>query len=303
MYIVYIASAIIISGGCLLVSGYLIWRAVLGKPSEGYIPILAYHKIDHRFELGGTWNTPGQFQRQMEYIKSKGIIPVTLSQALELMKNGRTKNEKYVCLTFDDAYEGLYHHAWPILKKFGYPATIFVVTDFVGRNNEWDVNWGGRKFKHLGWEQIAEMSEAGIEFGSHTRSHRDLRFLNEEQMMDELAGSREILEEKLGKKIQTISYPFGRYNKKVVESASSCGYLCACSLVPKMKNNQIDYMALRRCALYITDNIWGFENKIYQESKWFWLQDLWCRIVNFCAGGTIVVQNIQKNIFRRKRVL
>jgi peptidoglycan/xylan/chitin deacetylase (PgdA/CDA1 family) len=262
---------------------------------------LAYHKVDKKFELGGTWTTPVQFQKHMDHLKANGITPVTLSRAVELMKSGEGRNKKYVCLTFDDAYEGLYHYAWPILQKHGFPATIFVVTDYVGRENDWDVNWGGRKFGHLGWKQIIEMAKAGIEFGAHTRTHQDLRKLDDEDLRDELAGAKYILEKNLGKIIGTLSYPFGRYDQRVMDAAAECGYISACSLSPKMKNSQINFMALRRSAVYITDIMWNYHNKIFQEGRFFWLQDIWCRLVNFCAGGTIVAQNAIK-AFRSLKV-
>lgn len=285
----------------LLLIGYLLWRLILGKPADDYIPILAYHKVDKKSELGGTWATPKQFQKQMEYIKIKDITPVTFSRAVELMRSGESRNKKYVCLTFDDAYEGLYHHAWPILKKYGFPATIFVVTDYVGQDNDWDVNWGGRKFRHLDWNQIIEMSESGMEFGSHCRTHQDLRQLNDEHLINELAGSKIILEKNLGKKIETLSYPFGRYNQRVMDAATGCGYIAACSLSPRAKNSQINFMALRRNAIYITDVMWSFKNKIYQDEAWFWLQDIWCRVINYCAGGTIIMQKAQKIFLFKKQ--
>ncbi|HAD82341.1 MAG: hypothetical protein A2509_09200 [Candidatus Edwardsbacteria bacterium RIFOXYD12_FULL_50_11] len=297
MYIVIFIILVVIISCSLLFLGYIVWRARFGRPAGNYIPILTYHKVDKKFELGGTWTTPEQFQKHMDYLKAKGITPVTLSRAVELMKSGEGRNKKHICLTFDDAYEGLYNYAWPILQKHGFLATIFVVTDYVGRENDWDVNWGGRKFRHLGWKQIIEMSEAGIEFGSHTRTHQDLRRLDDEELREELAGAKNILEKYLGQKIGTLSYPFGRYDQRVMEAAGEYGYEAACSLSPQMKNNQINFMALRRSAIYITDMMWNYRNKIFQEGRFFWLQDLWCRMVNFCAGGTIVVQNIIK-LFR-----
>ncbi len=300
MYIVISLIIIIALLYGLLLVGYLIWRSKFGKPADNYIPILAYHKVDKKFEIGGTWTTPGQFQKQMAYIKAKGITPVTLSRAVELMKSKESRNKKYVCITFDDAYEGLYNYAWPVLQKYGFPATIFVVTDYVGKENDWDVNWGGRKFRHLGWQQIINMSKAGIEFGSHTRSHRDLRRGDDEDLKYELAGSRIILEERLGKKIKTLSFPFGRYNHRVITAAVEFGYETACSLSPQQRNNQINFMALRRSGIYITDSMWDYQNKIFQEGRWYWLQDLWSRIVNLCAGGTIVVQNILNTSHEKK---
>lgn len=296
--ITLIIIAFIICG--LLFIGYLIWRLILGKPADSYIPILAYHKVDRKFELGGTWTTPEIFEKQMAYIKSRGIMPVTFSQAVELMKSGEGENKKYICITFDDAYEGLYKYAWPVLKKHGFAATIFVVTDYVGMDNDWDVSRVGWKFRHLNWNQIIEMSESGIEFGSHSRTHQDLRHLDAEELRNELAQSKITLEKYLEKIIGILSYPFGRYNQRVIDAAVGCGYVSACSLSPRIKNSQINFMALRRSAIYITDTMWNFKNKIYQRGAGFWVQDIWCRIANFCAGGTIIMQKTHKLFFPKK---
>lgn len=294
MFIVTILAITVVSGCCLLAFDYLIWRSQRNRSINPVIPILAYHKVDKKFEFGGTWTTPGQFKRQMEFVKDQGMVTVTISRAVEIIKEGRKDKDKYLCITFDDAYEGLYHYAWPVLKEFGFTATIFVVTDYVGKDNDWDVNWGGRKFRHLGWDQISEMSGAGIEFGSHTKSHQDLRSLDDCALKNELSESKIILEKYLDKNIKTLSYPFGRYNEHVAAAAQDAGYICACSLTRKAIKPQAGFMNLQRCAVYITDNLWSFKSKIYQGSYWFRLQSRWCRIVNFCADGTIMVQKIKK---------
>ena len=145
----FLVSALL--AGCLL---HLFWRVRFGPPAKDSIPILAYHKVDTRFELGGTMISPRRFARHLEYFKKNGFQSVTLSQAVELMKQGKGAENKYLCLTFDDAYQGLYRHAFPLLKEHGFTATVFAVTDFVGRPNDWDINWGGLRFEHLTWEQM-----------------------------------------------------------------------------------------------------------------------------------------------------
>ena len=286
-----IAAAAAISG--LAVLGlHLYWRLRWGPPASGSIPILAYHKVDSRFELGGTRVTPRQFGRQMVYLKQRGYTAVTLSQAVELMDQGRTAEKQYVCITFDDAYQGLYDHALPVLRRHGFAATAFVITDYVGQENRWDINWAGLRFAHLGWEQMREMQAAGIEFGSHSRSHRDLRFLEDRELRQELAGSKQDLERELGTAVTAFSYPFGRYDRRVREAVREAGYACACSLSPQTRNSELDRYALRRCGVYITDLLWDFRHKVDQQSPWFWTQDLWSRTVNFCAGGTAIAKRI-----------
>jgi peptidoglycan/xylan/chitin deacetylase (PgdA/CDA1 family) len=288
-----ILKTLLLAAGAALIMSvmtWIFWRLRFGPPDPGQIPILAYHKVENRFELGGTWITPKRFEKQMVWLKKQGYHAVTLSRAAELMRSGESRNGRYVCLTFDDAYGGLYTHALPVLKECGFAATVFVITDYAGRENRWDINWGGRRFRHLDWGQMREMQQAGIEFGSHGRSHRDLRHLNDQALSEELAESKKIMETELKSKVNTISYPFGLYDGRVAEAARQAGYSCACSLSPAHKNNITDFFALRRCGVYITDIMWDFRNKVEQTSRWFWLQDLWSRTVNFCAGGTALVK-------------
>jgi peptidoglycan/xylan/chitin deacetylase (PgdA/CDA1 family) len=209
---------------------------------------------------------------------------------------GQETGDRAVCLTFDDAYQGLHRHALPVLKERGLTATVFAVTDYVGRENDWDINWGGRRFRHLGWEEMREMQGAGIEFGSHGASHRDLRCLGKEELMRELADSKHALEDGLGREVSSFCYPFGRYDQRVRRAVIEAGYRCACSHSPGMSNSLIDPFALRRCGVYITDVMWDFQHKVDHGSAWFWTQDLWSRTVNFCAGGT----SLARLMIRRK---
>jgi peptidoglycan/xylan/chitin deacetylase (PgdA/CDA1 family) len=271
---------------------YLFWQARFGPPANGSIPILAYHKVDTRLELGGTMISPRRFARHLEFFRKNGFQTVTLSQAVELMKQGKGTEKKYLCLTFDDAYQGLYLHAFPLLKEHGFTATVFAVTDYVGKSNDWDINWGGLKFEHLTWEQMKEMQGSGIEFGSHAKSHRDLRSLSPEQLREELADSRKGMEQNLGAPVTALSYPFGLYNERVKRAAVDAGYLSACSFSPGIRNSEIDFYALRRCGVYVTDVIWDIRHKTDHGSAWFWLQDLWSRLVNWCAGGTALIKRI-----------
>ncbi|MDO9067679.1 MAG: polysaccharide deacetylase family protein, partial [Deltaproteobacteria bacterium] len=106
------------------------------------------------------------------------------------------------------------------------------------------------------------------------------------------AGSRKVMEQNLGLPVTTLSYPLGLYNETVKQAARDAGYLSACSLSPGIKNSHIDYYALRRCGVYVTDILWDIKHKIDHDSSWFWLQDLWSRLVNWCAGGTALAKRL-----------
>lgn len=280
------------AAGLLLAVLYLIWRRRWGQPPASSIPVLAYHKVDSRFELGGTWVTPRRFARQMEWLEAGGYRTVTMSQAAAIMAEGAGGRARLACLTFDDAYQSLYRYALPTLRERGFTATVFALSGYVGKENLWDVNWGGRRFRHLGWDEMREMQAAGIEIGSHGASHRDLRFLGNEELKRELVDSKRSLEDGLGKEVACFCYPFGRYDRRVRQAVIEAGYTCACSHSPDMPNAKIDAFALRRCGVYITDAMWDFRHKVDQASPWFWTQDLWSRTVNFCSGGTIIASRI-----------
>lgn len=273
---------------------YLYWRLRWGAPAAGSVPVLAYHKVETRFELGGTWVTPGQFARQMEWLKANGYRTVGLSQAAGMMAGGKEVTGKLVCLTFDDAYQGLFHYALPILREHGFTATVFALSSYVGRENVWDVNWGGRRFRHLDWAEMREMRQAGIEIGSHGQSHRELTGLSDIELDREVTDSKKALEDGLGSEVTSFCYPFGRYDRRVRGAVIRADYHCACSHSPRMPNSRIDVFALRRSGVYITDTIWDFKNKVMIGSRGFWIQDLWSRAVNFCAGGTIMLQRVSR---------
>jgi peptidoglycan/xylan/chitin deacetylase (PgdA/CDA1 family) len=288
------------AAGLAILLLHLYWRLRWGRPAAGSIAILAYHKVDSRFELGGTWVTPRQFARQMDWLKANGYGTVTLSQAVEMMAGGKDGSEKLACLTFDDAYQNFYRYACPVLKERGFKATVFALADYVGRDNDWDINWGGRRFRHLNWEEMREMRAAGMEIGSHGRNHRSLVGLSDRELESEVRGSKKKLEDGLGTEVTSFCYPFGRYDRRVREAVISAGYRCACSHSPGMRNSSIDYFALRRCGVYITDVVWDFKHKVQMESPWFWIQDVWSRTVNFCAAGTALVQGLKKDSRQKK---
>jgi len=201
-------------------------------------PILTYHKIC-KFDVGGTWVTPLQFESHIKFLKKKGINLCTISDALKGKGTG---------LSFDDGYENFYTYGKDILLKYGYRATIFVIAGFIGKENNWDVNFGV-KFKHLNRKQIKELADLGFEIGSHTLTHRDLTKLPENEIKKELKESKKILEDITGKEVKYLSYPFGRYNERIEEILCEEGYERGFSINP-FKNGDI---TIGRVGVYLID--------------------------------------------------
>jgi peptidoglycan/xylan/chitin deacetylase (PgdA/CDA1 family) len=141
-------------------------------------------------------------------------------------------------VTFDDAYRSIGEHALPVLSRLGLPATLFVPTHWVGRDTP--MAWRGidryvggaheSELLPLSWTEIASLSNAGWEIGSHTRSHPDLTTLGDEALRTELAGSRADLEERLGRPCRAIAYPYGFLDARVVQAAERAGYRTGAAL-------------------------------------------------------------------------
>ncbi len=178
--------------------------------------VLAYHKVDDRFEIGLTNVRPGSFRKQIDMLGKRGyrIVP-----DIEPAGSGKS-----VCLTFDDGYDCFHRNVTPMLASIGATATVFIITDFIGKTNTWDVKLSYKPFRHMNEEQIREVAEMGFIVGSHSCTHRDLTRLSPKAIRDELKDSRSLLEDLTGREVDAFSFPFGRYNRATAEAAFAAGY-------------------------------------------------------------------------------
>lgn len=194
-----------------------------------YPRILVYHEVSSRFQLGITGVSPDRFTEHLRFVENLGLKFAPLRG----LSNRSVENS--VCLTFDDAYQSFYDVVFPTLKERNIPATLFVITDYVGRTNDWDVTLGLNRRKHLDWTQIRELSTAGVEIGSHTATHRDLTRLSDENRRRELYASQKDLEDQLGMEITSLAVPFGSVNPDVFSAARELGYREICGGVPGLR--------------------------------------------------------------------
>jgi peptidoglycan/xylan/chitin deacetylase (PgdA/CDA1 family) len=172
------------------------------------------------------------FESHLRWLAANGFSSVPLSLAGRVFDAGMTEAlpARSVVLTFDDGYRDNYDFAWPLLKRYGFTATIFLVSDAVGGYNHFDAGLTGDPVSMLGWEQVREMLAAGIAFGSHTCSHPDsLVDLDDERLRYELAGSKAMLEEGLNAEIGEFSYPHDQLDARVEAAVEAAGYTLACA--------------------------------------------------------------------------
>jgi peptidoglycan/xylan/chitin deacetylase (PgdA/CDA1 family) len=179
------------------------------------VPVLMYHSI--AVEKGNPIRMPvEQFDKEMKYIKDQGYTTLTLKELYDYFENKVPVPAKSVVITLDDGYEDNYTAAFPVLKKYGLKATIFMITCTIDADP-----------KCLTSAQLKEMDKAGIEIESHTVTHTDLDTLNYSQQLAELKNSKAALEKLLGRSVDYVAYPEGRYNNDTVKAVAAAGYKMA----------------------------------------------------------------------------
>jgi len=199
------------------------------------VPVLMYHNIACGQKQSRLDVNPKSFERQMRFLKEQGYNVLALGDYLQMIKEGKKPQKKSVVITFDDGYRNNYSDAYPILKKYKIPATIFVVTNWVGKD------------KMMDWQMIQKAQQSGlIEIGSHTLSHATLPELNKENIILEIKESKFILESKLNTSIRFISYPCGFFNAFIKETVKQAGYLGACATTLDKSVALDDIYAIRR---------------------------------------------------------
>jgi len=188
------------------------------------------------------------FDRQMQYL-SKRYSPMSLERMAHCLREGTSLPPKAIAVTFDDGYQDNYENAYPVLRKYNVPATVFLATNFIGTGEipAWEEGYyTGERALMLSWEQVCEMSDGGISFGSHTLSHPFLTRIPRKQLEYELCRSREIIEQQIGKPVTTFAYPSGDFDSETKEAVREAGYCAAVSIRAGQNSPYDDVYALRR---------------------------------------------------------
>ena len=188
-----------------------------------YPRVLCYHRIGGPLELGVTRLGRAVFTRQMTALARAGWRTLSLAE----FASSRTTYDARCTflLTFDDGYEYLAEHAYPVLADLGFTATTFLITDYVGKTNRWDVRYTWNRLRHLSWRDIEQWRARGFDFASHGATHRRLTWLDDGAALAELARSRELLTARLGPEAgRAVAYPFGAVDARVPRHAGAAGY-------------------------------------------------------------------------------
>jgi peptidoglycan/xylan/chitin deacetylase (PgdA/CDA1 family) len=200
--------------------------------------IFCYHRLVDKVRYPGTEITPAAFEAQMKALKDRGITVISLQDLLAWKRGEKNLPPRCAVITFDDGWKSQYEVGWPILKKLGYTFTMFIYTEGVSGGS-----LGGGQA--ITWEQLADMRDNGIDIQAHTATHQDLREGHlimvmepggkrtkkkltgaeyEQWLQSEVVAPKQLLEQRLGIRVNCFAVPFGNYNEHVKEVARKAGY-------------------------------------------------------------------------------
>lgn len=234
---------------------------------DSSVPVFTYHGIgDKRSPL---YVCEKSFDRQMRALAEAGYQSVALESALFAESEGSGK----ICvITFDDCFESVYTKAWPILRNYGFTATLFVVTDYCGSSNRWPSQPAGVPETDLmSWKQILFLAEQGYQVGAHTKTHPDLTSLSLEQAEEEILGSKQAIEKALSTDVSTFAFPYGLTNSGITQLVKK-HYDCAVGTDLAIAGTHTDLYNISRvdsyyAAPFLLQRISSPSSKIYLDFR------------------------------------
>jgi peptidoglycan/xylan/chitin deacetylase (PgdA/CDA1 family) len=239
------------------------------------IPILVYHSVENipPYEDLKRLNTPPNlFEQHLEYLANSGYQVISLNNLVNCLKKDKINCSKMVVLTFDDGYKNLYYNAYPILQKYGYTATLFIIYEYLDHKEPsgW-IEDGALYGPPLSIPEIKEILKDNFTVGSHSLSHPDLAKLTSDDCIREIGESKKRLEELFGKPVDYFAYPFGarvHLTEEIKEHIRNAGYKGAVSNIMGSNENDTDFYGLKRIRIDWHDNISRFKLKLIGAYNW-----------------------------------
>jgi glycosyltransferase involved in cell wall biosynthesis/peptidoglycan/xylan/chitin deacetylase (PgdA/CDA1 family) len=252
------------------VSRFAVWRGVRRGMDRAEwvtisrgVPVLMYHAFSADGD-GERFVMPARvFSRQMRLLALLRYRVIPLAELATALREGRPLPRRAVVLTIDDGYRDNAEVALPILRRRGFAADVFLVSERLGAGNDWDEEGDVAGRPTLSAEQIEQMRAAGIRFGAHTRTHRALTEAGEAELAAELRGSRQDLEAKLGEGVETLTYPYGLHDERVVEATREAGFSAACTIEAVPARPGDDPLRIPRVEIAGTDAPLRFLRKLW----------------------------------------
>lgn len=215
----------------------------------GYVPVLMYHYVrevdEEEDPMGYRLSvSPVRFAEQMAWLHDEGYTPLKMSELAACLSAERDCPPQPVAITFDDGYPDQLDNAVPILQRYDFPATFYIVPGLVGRPG------------YLDWEGVEQLVAADMEIGAHTVSHVELTSLKPREARFEIVESRKLLEEKLGIEVYSFSYPAGDYDLSISRIVHHAGFTNA--VITRPANNIVDLYTIPRRRVLGGETIAGY---------------------------------------------
>jgi peptidoglycan/xylan/chitin deacetylase (PgdA/CDA1 family) len=228
------------------------WRAT----RLGTIPMVwMYHSVApfQRDPFRATVS-PLRFERQMRWLRERGLRGVSIAELLDAIDERRGRG--LVGLTFDDGYQDFVSYAMPVLQRYSFTATVFVLPGRLGGHNAWDPDRPRKEL--LTGDEIRAMADLGMEIGSHGLMHVSLPEADNVMLSAETVQSRAILQGLLGREVHGFCYPYGDMDNRVAAAVQAAGYDYACAVTP---SPAIGRYAIPRTIIHDGDRAWRLSAK------------------------------------------
>ena len=228
-----------------------------------------YHHIAR--QAGPNAVSTAAWEAQMAFLHAGGYHVLAMDAYLAKVRAG-TLDGRDLAITFDDAYCSFTEHALPVLQRWGFPATVYVPVDHVGRSNVWDDG----AYPILDWAGLRALSHVpGVTIGAHSSSHRRMRQLDDTTLAAEVTTSKAVLERELGRPVLHFSYPYGQlrdYDRRCLRAVAEAGFASAVSTIWSRRNGPQDLYALHRLEITPEDDTASFAAKLQRPFHPRWIR-------------------------------
>lgn len=233
------------------------------------IRAIVYHKITDE-HIAGEWlqmTTPVEiFDIQMKCLKDSGYRTVSARDVSGILRSEAKIPPRTVSITFDDGYKDNFRNAFPVLRKYGFAGTIFITAKFINETEHGNPDY-------LNWDEITEMRRSGVfTFECHSLSHKNLALLNKSELVNEIKGAKDILEDRLNESISTFAYPYGwqnSFNQKVIDAVKEAGFLSSFTGIYGENTKHTDPFRLKRLRVSWLDDPEEFQMIMRGAYDWY----------------------------------
>ncbi|MDD2422025.1 MAG: polysaccharide deacetylase family protein [Heliobacteriaceae bacterium] len=243
---------------------------------DGVVAVLMYHHLTTRGNWGGNDAVVvvDDFAEHMAYLKKEGYNVVSLRQVADFYRHGIPLPPKPVAITFDDGYESTYQLAYPILKRYDFPFTVFIVVNWIGEETTGPFRPEQKEL--ISWPQLLEMYESGLcnvqphTFDAHYRfsdGGYPIAHARSDQIFADLEQAKTVLEDRLGHQVFALTYPWGVYSPATLQVADKLGYEVAFTMTQGANPRQADPRTLLRTGVLQSDGVAGFPKKLAAQRQ------------------------------------